>query len=65
VVRGDFANPVPDEEVVEKFIALTSEPLGPGRAHEVVRAVEKVERLEDVRDLTGLLAPPVSGKGRA
>jgi 2-methylcitrate dehydratase PrpD len=57
VVRGDFQDPVPAEEVVEKFLALASEPLGPGRAREVVRLVEETERLEDVRDLTARLEP--------
>ena len=57
VVRGDFEDPVPDEEIVEKFLALTTGPLGAGRARDVVRVVEETERLEDVRDLTGLLAP--------
>jgi 2-methylcitrate dehydratase PrpD len=57
VVRGDFQDPVPAGEIVEKFLALASEPLGVGRAREVVRLVEETERLEDVRDLTALLAP--------
>ena len=57
VVRGDFEDPVPDEEIVEKFLALATGPLGAGRARDVVRVVEETERLEDVRDLTALLAP--------
>jgi 2-methylcitrate dehydratase PrpD len=57
VVRGDFEDPVPDEEIVEKFLALATGPLGSGRARDVVRAVGETERLEDVRDLTALLAP--------
>jgi 2-methylcitrate dehydratase PrpD len=57
VVRGDFEDPVPREEIVEKFLALAAGPLGAGRAREVVRVVEEAERLEDVRDLTALLAP--------
>jgi hypothetical protein len=58
VVRGDFEDPVPTEEVVDKFIALASVPLGPGRAREVVGVVGQAETLKDVRDLTMLLAPP-------
>jgi hypothetical protein len=57
VVRGDFEDPVPAAEVVDKFLALTGETLGAERAREVVRLVEQVETLKDVRDLTGLLAP--------
>ena len=57
VVRGDFERPVPAAEVVEKFIALTSGPLGADRAREVAALVERAETLKDVRDLTGLLAP--------
>jgi 2-methylcitrate dehydratase PrpD len=57
VVRGDFENPVPAAEIVDKFLALTGDVLGPERARDVVRLVEQVETLKDVRDLTGLLAP--------
>jgi 2-methylcitrate dehydratase PrpD len=58
VVRGDAANPVSSEEVVAKFLSLASGPLGDGRAREVLEAVETVDALKDVRDLTALLAPP-------
>ncbi len=57
VVRGDFADPVPAAEIVDKFLALTTETLGRERARDVVRLVEQVETLKDVGDLTGLLAP--------
>ena len=55
VVRGDALNPVPPAEVVDKFLALASGPLGAARAREIVAAVESVERLKDVRDLTARL----------
>ena len=55
VVRGDAANPVSSEEVVAKFLSLTSGPLGDRRAREVVEAVETVDALENVRGLTALL----------
>jgi 2-methylcitrate dehydratase PrpD len=58
VVRGDFEDPVPAAEVVDKFLALTTESLGAGRARDVVRLVEQTETLKDVRDLTALLTPP-------
>jgi 2-methylcitrate dehydratase PrpD len=56
VVRGDFADPVPAGEVVEKFVALVSGVLGAERARAVVELVDQVEALKDVRDLTALLA---------
>jgi 2-methylcitrate dehydratase PrpD len=56
VVRGDFADPVPSAEIVEKFTGLVSGPLGAGRAREIVRVVEEIERVGDVRELTRLLA---------
>ncbi len=55
VVRGDFADPVPAAEVVEKFVALASGVLGSERARAVVEIVDQVETLKDVRDLTALL----------
>jgi hypothetical protein len=58
VVRGDAANPVPMEDVVAKFLALTSGPLGARRAREVLDAADGVDGLKDIRDLTALLAPP-------
>ncbi len=57
VVRGDFEDPVPATEIVDKFLALTGDLLGPERARDVVRLVEQVETLKDVHDLTALLAP--------
>jgi len=57
VVRGDFERPVPTAEVIEKFVALTSGPLGTDRAREVVALVDRADTLKDVRDLTGLLTP--------
>jgi 2-methylcitrate dehydratase PrpD len=56
VVRGDFEDPVPAGEVVEKFVALGSGVLGADRARAVVEIVDQVETLKDVRDLTALLA---------
>jgi len=57
VVRGDFEDPVPAAEIVDKFLALAGETLGAARAREVVRLVEQAETLKDVRDLTALLSP--------
>ena len=57
VVRGDFENPIPDADVVDKFLGLTAEVLGDARARQVVQLVEQTETLKDVRDLTALLVP--------
>jgi hypothetical protein len=57
VVRGDFERPVPPAEVVEKFIALTSAPLGAERSRDVAALVGRIDTLKDLRELTGLLAP--------
>jgi len=57
VVRGDFEDPVPAAEIVDKFLALAGETLGATRARDVVRLVEQAETLKDVRDLTALLSP--------
>ncbi|MGH7366222.1 MAG: MmgE/PrpD family protein [Candidatus Rokuibacteriota bacterium] len=57
IVRGDFENPAPPAEVVEKFLALASGPLGPERARDVVRLVQQAETLKDAHDLTALLVP--------
>ena len=58
VVRGDFEDPVPPEEVVEKFVALASRSLGAERAREVVELAHRADALKDVRELTARLAPP-------
>jgi 2-methylcitrate dehydratase PrpD len=56
VVRGDFEDPVPTDEIVEKFLSLATGPLGGDRAREVVRLADQADTLKDVRDLTALLA---------
>lgn len=57
VVRGDFEDPVPAAEIVDKFLGLAGEVLGAARARDVVCLVERAETLKDVRDLTALLSP--------
>ena len=57
VVRGDFEDPVPSAEVVEKFVALASPPLGDDHARAVVKVVDRAETLTDLRELTAFLAP--------
>jgi len=55
VVRGDAENPVPSEDVVAKFLALASPVLGASRARRAADAVNEVDALKRVQDLTGLL----------
>jgi 2-methylcitrate dehydratase PrpD len=55
VVHGDAVNPRSREDLVAKFTALASEPLGAARAREVVDCVAGLESLKDIRDLTALL----------
>jgi 2-methylcitrate dehydratase PrpD len=57
VVRGDFEDPVPAEEVVEKFVALAADLLGATRARTVVEIVNRMDTLKDLRDLTSSLSP--------
>ena len=57
VVRGDFEDPVPAEEVVDKFVALTSDVLGVGRVRTVVQIVDRIGTLKNLHDMTELLAP--------
>jgi 2-methylcitrate dehydratase PrpD len=57
VVRGDFEDPVPVAEIVEKFLSLASPPLGDDHARALVKVVDRMETLVDLRDLTALFAP--------
>jgi 2-methylcitrate dehydratase PrpD len=57
IVRGDAANPVPPEEVLEKFRTLSSPILGEPRTRKVAELTYELETLKDVRDLTMYLAP--------
>ena len=55
VVRGDFEDPVPAEEVVDKFVALAAGVLGSARARAVTEIGDRAETLKDLQDLTALL----------
>ncbi len=57
VVRGDALNPAPVEEVIRKFLTLSSRVLGDSRARDVVETIHEVEALKDVRQLTARLIP--------
>jgi 2-methylcitrate dehydratase PrpD len=55
VVRGDAAAPADLGEIIEKFETLAAPALGAPGARAVVEAVDRIEVLKDVRDLTSLL----------
>jgi 2-methylcitrate dehydratase PrpD len=56
VVHGDAMNPRSRDELQVKFRALASEALDAARADEVVRTVERLEAVKNIRTLTALVA---------
>jgi hypothetical protein len=56
VVRGDAAAPIDRDAVIAKFVGLAAPVLGEMRAQAVVDAVDRIDELKDVRDLTALLS---------
>jgi 2-methylcitrate dehydratase PrpD len=56
VVRGDAAAPVDLGELIEKFETLAAPALGHAGARAVVEAVDRIDELKDVRELTALLS---------
>ena len=55
-IRGDAANPVTRQELLDKFMFLTSDILGEQKAQDVIEATDHLEELSDVREMTSLLA---------
>jgi 2-methylcitrate dehydratase PrpD len=55
--KGDPGNPLSNEELVEKFMALAEPVVGQTRAEELVRRMESLETLQDVSTLRDLLMP--------
>ena len=55
VVRGDAAAPADLGEIVEKFETLAAPVLGAAGARAVVEAVDRLDELKDVRELTSRL----------
>jgi 2-methylcitrate dehydratase PrpD len=49
--------PLSREKIQEKFISLAEPVIGNDRADEVIKKVEAIERVNDIRDLTELLIP--------
>lgn len=52
---GDARNPISHEELVGKFTSLASSVLVEGRIQKVIDAVYRLDQLNDIRELTGLL----------
>jgi aconitate decarboxylase len=57
--RGGPLNPLSNEDIVEKYRALTEPLIDAGRARAIEDAVLAVDQLVDVRELIELLAPSV------
>ena len=55
IVRGDYGNRVPRQQLLDKFRFLNDEILGLEGAQAVVNAVDRLEHLSDVQELTALL----------
>ena len=54
-VKGDYGNRVPRQDLLDKFHFLSDGILGQERARAVVKTVDRLEELPDVRELTSLL----------
>ena len=57
--HGDSRNPASQDELVGKFRFLTSEVLGEARMQQVIDTVSRLDSLDGVGELTGLLSPPL------
>ena len=55
VIHGDAANPASRQELQEKFAFLATDVIGKERVADVIAAVDRLDRLADVRELTALL----------
>jgi 2-methylcitrate dehydratase PrpD len=55
--RGGFEDPLPPEEIESKFRANAQLRLPPGRADQIVAAVNRLEELAEIRSLMDLLEP--------
>ena len=54
--KGSPENPVERGVLDRKFAALTRDVLEPERGREIAETIERMERLEDIGEFTGLLA---------
>lgn len=65
IVRGDPANPLSQEELLHKCYGCLEDILPTERIDKIVDAVERMEHLVDMRELTGLLRPAATRASRA
>jgi 2-methylcitrate dehydratase PrpD len=55
--RGDFEDPYPIEELKRKYYELANAAWGHERAEELHGSVMSLEKVEDVNEMTRLIAP--------
>jgi 2-methylcitrate dehydratase PrpD len=54
--RGEPENPVNNKELKDKFTTLVSPTLGESRVHDIINTLEKLEDINNIRNLTKLLS---------
>ncbi len=57
VHHGDYQDPASRQELEGKFTFLVQDVLGPARTSQVIETVQRLDALEDIRELTALLRP--------
>ena len=55
IVRGDWGNRAPREELIDKFKLLSTEIIGEERVGASLDAIDRLPALDDVRELTSIL----------
>ena len=55
--KGDPKNPLTYEEIKSKFKTLTNRKFSDERSNDIIETVEKLEELQDMRELARLLVP--------
>jgi 2-methylcitrate dehydratase PrpD len=56
--HGDFSNPPTRDELLAKFQFLAGETLGEQRTQQVINTVARLDAVDDISELTGLLSGP-------
>jgi 2-methylcitrate dehydratase PrpD len=60
--KGSPENPLTCAELGQKFDTLTGDVLAPDRREDVARAVNRLEELREIAELTELLGPSAVGR---
>jgi 2-methylcitrate dehydratase PrpD len=63
--KGAPENPLSDLELERKAMSLITPVLGAARARQLMSVIARLEEVEDLRDLTGLLVPEGEVRGAA